>query len=65
MFIELIKIVNNYARPVLMNVPSTRRLINEALPSDLVDMSKYLKKHWNGPGRATAQDYLLAYLGWN
>ena len=56
MFIELIKIVNNYARPVLMNVPSTRRLI---------DMSKHLKKHWNGPGRATAQDYLLAYLGWN
>lgn len=36
-----------------------------ALPNDSVDMSKYLKKHWNGPGRATAQDYLLAYLGWN
>ncbi len=40
-------------------------MIKEELPSDLVDMSDYLKKYWNGPGEATPQDYLLAYLEWS
>jgi len=36
-----------------------------ALPSCEYDMAAYLKKHWNGDGKATADKYLRDYLGWS
>ncbi|QDP63247.1 MAG: hypothetical protein Unbinned1520contig1002_45 [Prokaryotic dsDNA virus sp.] len=35
-----------------------------ALPSDLFDMSEYLKKNWNGPGKATPEKYLHDFMNW-
>ena len=35
-----------------------------ALPSDAEGMSIYLKKHWNGDGKATPDKYLMDYENW-
>lgn len=35
-----------------------------ALPSDPQDMARYLKKHWNGDGKATATKYHYDYMNW-
>lgn len=35
-----------------------------ALPNNEVEMASYLKKHWNGPGKATPEKYLNDYKGW-
>lgn len=35
-----------------------------ALPKDPGDMAIYLKKHWNGDGKATATKYHFDYDGW-
>ena len=36
-----------------------------ALPTDAKGMSHYLKKNWNGPGKATAEKYHIDYLNWS
>lgn len=37
----------------------------EALPTNEQDMAAYAKKRWNtSAGKATSNDYLLAYKGW-
>lgn len=33
----------------------------EGIPKSLEDQAKYLKKYWNGPGKATPQEYLQDY----
>ena len=35
-----------------------------ALPGNTVDMSIYLKRHWNGDGKATPEKYLYDFEGW-
>lgn len=39
-------------------------MVTEALPHDKGDMSHYLKKHWNGGGKATATKYYFDYINW-
>jgi hypothetical protein len=36
-----------------------------ALPKDASGMSHYLKKHWNGDGKATAGKYHFDFMNWN
>ena len=35
-----------------------------ALPKDPMEMSKYLKVHWNGDGKATPEKYYRDYINW-
>ena len=35
-----------------------------ALPGNPADMAIYLKKHWNGDGKATADKYHDDFMGW-
>jgi hypothetical protein len=35
-----------------------------ALPDNAYDMAVYLKKHWNGDGKATPEKYLNDFAGW-
>ena len=35
-----------------------------ALPDNAYDMAVYLKKHWNGNGKATPEKYLNDFAGW-
>lgn len=35
-----------------------------ALPKEAGDMAHYLKKHWNGDGKATASRYHYDFNGW-
>lgn len=35
-----------------------------ALPGNAKDMSVYLKKHWNGDGKATPKKYYDDFMGW-
>lgn len=35
-----------------------------ALPKDPGEMARYLKKHWNGNGKATASKYHFDYMNW-
>lgn len=35
-----------------------------ALPDNAYDMAVYLKKHWNGDGKATPEKYLNDFEGW-
>ena len=35
-----------------------------ALPSNIKNMAIYLKKHWNGDGKATPQKYQDDFMGW-
>ena len=39
-------------------------MVNEALPSDCEDMARYLKKHWNGNGKATVTKYHADFINW-
>ena len=36
----------------------------EKLPDNINDMAHYLKKHWNGDGKATATKYHYDYIKW-
>lgn len=45
------------ARQKLFMVPG-------ALPVTAENMAKYLKKHWNGNGKATATKYHYDFMGW-
>lgn len=36
-----------------------------SLPSNTNELAAYLKKNWNGPGKATAEKYKIDYLNWN
>tara|TARA_R110002167_G_scaffold104166_3_gene268697 strand:- start:4308 stop:4772 length:465 start_codon:yes stop_codon:yes gene_type:complete len=36
----------------------------EGLPDNAHDMSVYLKKNWNGDGKATPKEYLNDFAGW-
>ena len=35
-----------------------------ALPDRAADMAVYLKKHWNGDGKATPEKYYNDFIGW-
>jgi len=35
-----------------------------ALPDSINGMAIYLKKHWNGDGKATQQKYHDDFMGW-
>lgn len=39
-------------------------MVSEAFPDNAEDMSVYLKKHWNGPGKATPARYHSDFLRW-
>lgn len=40
-------------------------MVSEALPKDPEDMAVYLKKYWNGTGKATASKYFYDYINWS
>lgn len=40
-------------------------MVPDVLPKELGKMASYLKKHWNGDGKATATKYHYDYINWN
>lgn len=40
-------------------------MVKCALPKDSSEMSRYLKKHWNGDGKATSTKYHSDFMNWS
>tara|TARA_B100000809_G_scaffold266667_1_gene330604 strand:+ start:2216 stop:2680 length:465 start_codon:yes stop_codon:yes gene_type:complete len=67
----LLGLIDNHSKKLIYdlryNVFMARQklfMAKGALPTDEWGMAEYLKKHWNGYGKATATKYHFDYINW-